>query len=144
MAATNSLSRILLVEDNPGDVELTKLAFETAGIDCILDTASSGELALSQLEKISKLSPGDIPRVILLDLNLPGMGGLSLLEWLKSDDRFRRIPVVMLSSSVAAEDIRNSYDLSANSYVQKPSSMRDFVEIAKSIETFWLRAPSLA
>lgn len=129
---------VLLVEDNPGDVELTKLAFESAGVVCRLQTAESGEKALEYLSAAAEKDSNDIPDLVLLDLNLPGMDGHSVLARMKSDERFKNIPVLVLSSSAAADDIQRSYDLSANDYVQKPTNMADFVEIAKSINTSWL------
>lgn len=133
-----SRNKVLLVEDNPGDVELTKMAFESAGIECLLQTAESGEKALEYLNEASETDSNDIPDLVLLDLNLPGMDGHSLLERMKSDERFKNIPVLVLSSSASADDVQRSYDLSANDYVQKPTNMADFVEIAKSINTSWL------
>ena len=132
------MSKVLLVEDNPGDVELTRLAFETAGIGCDIRVAKSGEVAVEILAKEEEPAQTWIPDLILLDLNLPGMGGHDVLRWIKSDEKRRRIPVIALSSSASAEDVGLSYDLAANSYIQKPADMAGFVDVAKSIGTFWL------
>ena len=133
------MNRILLVEDNPGDAELTRLAFETAGIECALDVANSGEKALEYLE----LSDTSAPQLILLDLNLPGMGGHDVLRRIKSDNALKRIPVIVLSSSASDDDIGRSYELAANSYVQKPIDMANFVRAVEAIGAFWLATANL-
>lgn len=137
------MSNLLLVEDNPGDVELTRLAFEAADIACDLRIAESGEAAVSRLKEDEGVAQRWIPDLILLDLNLPGMGGHDFLRWLKSDRKLKRIPAIVLSSSAAADDVVLSYDLAANGYVQKPSDMAGFVAVAKSIQSFWLATAKL-
>lgn len=131
------MDRVLLVEDNPGDAELTRLAFEEAGVECELTVAESGERALELLE-----SPTDgdryRPDLILLDLNLPGINGNEVLRNVKSSDGLKRIPVIAISSSAADTDVRESYDLHVNSYIQKPMDMAGFVEIVQVIGEFWL------
>lgn len=133
------MNTILLVEDNPGDAELTRLAFETAGIDCDLQVADSGEKALDILEA----PEGRAPQLILLDLNLPGIGGHDVLRRIRSNKVLKRIPVLTLSSSASDEDIGMSYELAANSYVQKPIKMADFVRVVETIGAFWLSTAKL-
>jgi len=133
------MNRILLVEDNPGDAELTRLAFEAAGVECDLRVADSGEQALDLLAADDAWSP----HLILLDLNLPGMGGHDLLRRLKAESVLKRIPVITLSSSASDEDIGLSYDLAANSYVQKPIDMAGFVVAVEAIAAFWLSTAKL-
>lgn len=137
------MSNVLLVEDNPGDVELTRLAFETAGIACDINVAVSGEAAVQLLTEEASSADPSLPDLILLDLNLPGMGGHDFLRWLRSDQMLKRTPTIVLSSSAAAEDVGLSYDLAANSYVQKPIDMAGFVEVAQSINAFWLATAML-
>lgn len=133
------MNKILLVEDNPGDAELTRLAFETAGVMCDLQVASSGEKALDHLETPESTAP----QLILLDLNLPGLGGHDVLRRIKSNDALKRIPVIVLSSSASDEDIGQSYDLAANSYVQKPIDMAGFVRVVEVIGAYWFSTAKL-
>jgi CheY-like chemotaxis protein len=138
------MNKILLVEDNPGDAELTRLAFEAAGIICDLQVAETGEKALDYLETPGSSAPqSSAPQLILLDLNLPGMGGHDVLRRIKSNDALKRIPVVVLSSSASDEDIGLSYDLAANSYVQKPIDMTGFVRVVEAIGAFWFSTAKL-
>lgn len=139
------MDRVLLVEDNPGDAELTRLAFEEAGVECELTVAESGERALELLDSRTEVGDRYRPDLILLDLNLPGMNGNEVLRNVKSSDGLKRIPVIAISSSAAETDVRESYDLHVNSYIQKPMDMAGFVEIVQVIGEFWLdmtiRAP---
>lgn len=132
------MDRVLLVEDNPGDAELTRLAFEEAGVECELTVAESGERALELLDSPTELGDRYRPDLILLDLNLPGMNGNEVLRNVKSSDGLKRIPVIAISSSAAETDVRESYDLHVNSYIQKPMDMAGFVEIVQVIGEFWL------
>ena len=141
------MKKILLVEDNPGDADLARLAFETAEIDCEIRLAESGEKALEIATEFANSASAWAPDLVLLDLKLPMMTGHEVLRRLKEDETLRRIPVIALSSSAAAEDIELSYDLSVNGYIQKPINMAGFVEVAKSIADFWLtmaKLPDLA
>ena len=128
---------ILLVEDNPGDVFLTKKAFETGKIANNLQVASDGEMALRMLKKEDDFSDSVTPDIILLDLNLPKMDGREVLESIKDNEELKRIPVVILTSSNAERDIVASYNLHANSYIVKPVDFSKFTEIVDSIENFW-------
>ena len=127
---------ILLVEDNPGDVRLTKEALREGKIKNNLQVAGDGQHALDLLR--SAKAPGTLmPDVVLLDLDLPGLNGGEVLSGIKSDDQLRRIPVVILSSSEAEEDIVRSYDGHANCYLSKPLALDQFSRMVQAIEDFW-------
>ena len=132
------LAEILLVEDNEGDIELTKLAFKNAKFRNNLSVAEDGDKALDILFKRNGYEDFISPDIILLDLNLPLTDGREVLERIKADDKLKRIPVIVLTSSKADNDIIESYDLHANSYVIKPDNFDDFKEIVTSIENYWL------
>lgn len=129
---------ILLVEDNPGDVRLTKEAFTEAGLDNALYVTRDGEEALDFLYQRRDHEDASFPGLVLLDLNLPKVDGLEVLETLKSDERLARIPVIVLTSSEAKEDITESYERHSNAYLTKPVAPDEFVELVRSFETFWL------
>jgi CheY-like chemotaxis protein len=137
------MKKILLVEDNPGDADLARLAFEEAEIDCEIRVAESGEKALAIATETGKSATAWAPDLVLLDLKLPIMTGHDVLKHLKEDKAFRRIPVIALSSSAASEDIGLCYDLSVNSYIQKPIDMAGYVDVAKTIGAFWLTVAKL-
>jgi CheY-like chemotaxis protein len=128
---------ILLVEDNHGDVLLARRAFRDAGAVSRLSVADSAEQALARLQR-DKGEGGEVaPDMILLDLNLPGMSGHELLKLLKQDRELRRIPVMVLSSSKAPEDILKSYALHANGYLVKPAHAADYSGLVAAMEQFW-------
>lgn len=126
---------ILLVEDNPVDLELTLRAFARKQPACAIEVARDGEEALAFVPRWESGHP--LPAVILLDIKLPRVGGLEVLRQLKGHVRFRRIPVVMLTSSSDATDLSSAYDLGVNSYIVKPVSFSKFVEVAEQIELYW-------
>lgn len=128
---------ILLVEDNEGDVILTKEAFREAKIANNLHVVEDGEIALDFLFKRGKYQGEIVPDLILLDLNLPKKNGKEVLAEIKADEKLRRIPVVVMTSSKAEHDVIKSYDLHANSYVIKPVNMESFVDVVNAIEHFW-------
>jgi len=130
-----SPARILLVEDNPGDVELAKEALRSSKIRNDLTVAIDGTLALEALQKGE--TTGKLPDLIFLDLNLPGLSGLEVLARIKSWSPWARIPVVILTSSQAETDIAKSYDLHANCYVTKPLDFDQFIKVVQSLEDFW-------
>lgn len=130
-------AEILLVEDNYGDALLTRKAFRTAKITSNITIAIDGEQALAMLRRVPPYTSAPIPDVILLDLNLPKRNGHEVLQEIKSDERLKRIPVIILTSSLAEKDVVKSYDLHANSYIVKPVDPHEFIEIAKMIERFW-------
>lgn len=134
---------ILLVEDNPGDVVLTREALRDGKIHTHLSVAADGEEALARLQRRGPFSNAARPDLILLDLNLPRLSGRELLARIKSDEQTRRIPVVVLTSSQAEQDIATSYDLNANCYITKPVDLEQFMKVVKSIEDFWLTVVKL-
>ena len=127
--------RILHVEDNPDDVVLVNLAFGKAGASARLEVASDGEQAIAALEK----NPEAPPACVLLDNKLPSISGFEVLTWIRSQPRFRRVPVVMLTSSLLPSDINRAYDLGANSYLVKPSDLDSLITLAKTIELYWVQ-----
>ena len=132
---------ILLVEDNPDDEELTRVAFEESRIANELVVTRDGAEALEWIFGSGAYAERDLrimPSVILLDLKLPKVDGLEVLERLRADDRTRRIPVVILTSSKEQEDVARSYDRGANSYVRKPVDFSQFLDAAKNLGLYWL------
>jgi two-component system, chemotaxis family, response regulator Rcp1 len=129
---------ILLVEDNPGDVRLTIEALKEAKVVNRLTTVGDGVDALAYLHRQGRYAGVTRPDLILLDLNLPKMDGRQVLAEIKKDPSLRRIPVVILTTSRAEEDIMRSYDLHANCYITKPVDLDQFMVVVKSIENFWL------
>ena len=128
---------ILLVEDNPGDVELTREAFAESPVASLIDVAFDAETALAFLHRDGSHRDAPRPDLILLDLNLPGRNGQEVLAVVKSDPQLRSIPVIVLSSSQAEEDVARAYQLLANCYVAKPVGYGRFSEIVRAIEQFW-------
>jgi len=128
---------ILLVEDNLGDVRLTREAFKEGKVLNNLMVAQDGIEALSLLKREGKFANAVRPDIILLDLNLPKMDGREVLAEIKMDSSLRRIPVVVLTTSKAEEDIIKTYDLHANCYIAKPVDLDKFITVVKSIEDFW-------
>jgi chemotaxis family two-component system response regulator Rcp1 len=134
---------ILLVEDNPADVRLTIEALKEGKIKNNLHVAEDGEEALDFLYKRNHFENAIRPDVILLDLNLPKVHGREVLKTIKEDEDLRRIPVVILTTSKAEEDIVRSYDLHANCYVTKPLDLPQFIDVVKTIEDFWFTVVKL-
>lgn len=128
---------ILLVEDNPGDVRLTQEALAEGKVLNHLSVAEDGVVALAHLRREGAFSEAPWPDIILLDLNLPRMDGRELLAIIKSDPELKSIPVVILTTSKAEEDILKSYDLHANCYITKPVDLERFITVVKSVEEFW-------
>ena len=135
---------ILLVEDNPADVELTRNAFKEASSCLRLDVAEDGDSALALLRGDGDDGKAEPPDLVLLDLNLPGTDGMEVLRAMRSDDQLKRIPVVVLTSSASPQDVERCYDLFASAYVVKPMIFDRFVEIVKQIESFWFDVATLA
>jgi two-component system, response regulator len=129
---------ILLVEDNQDDVILTLRAFKKALVANPIHVVNDGEEALAYLFGEPGKDPPQLPAVILLDLNLPKIDGLTLLRRLRADERTRRLPVVVLTSSREERDIIGSYDLGANSFVRKPVDFDEFVDAARQLGLYWL------
>ncbi|MGA2368001.1 MAG: response regulator [Dehalococcoidia bacterium] len=129
---------VLLVEDNPGDVRLTREALKDAKLAINLHVAEDGEEAMAFLRHEGAYALKPRPDLVLLDLNLPKKDGKEVLSDIKNDSDLRRIPVVVVTTSKAEEDIIKSYDLHANCYVTKPLDLDQFVTVVHSIEQFWL------
>ncbi len=129
---------ILMVEDNPGDIELARIALEENRLYNRLFVAENGLEALRFLRNEEPYLKVPLPDIILLDLNMPVMDGREALKEIKSDPRLRMIPVVILTTSQAEEDVLRSYNLHANCYISKPIDFSQFIKVVKSIENFWL------
>ena len=126
---------ILLVEDNPMDLDLTLRAFNKKRLTNHVQVARDGEEALGFM---ARWEAGEqVPAVILLDINLPKINGLEVLRQLKAHERYRRIPVVILTSSREDKDLKTAYDLGVNSYIEKPVNFSKFMEVAEQIELYW-------
>lgn len=134
---------ILLAEDNPGDVKLTEKALERGNLANNLRVVNDGVEAMRFLRREGDYADVPRPDLILLDLNMPRKGGQEVLEELKEDDDLRRIPVVVLTSSDAEEDIVKSYDLHANAYLTKPVDFDGFLDIVNKLEDFFLSVVKL-
>jgi len=134
---------VLLVEDDPGDVLMTREAFEEHKLRNRLNVVSDGDEALTYLRQEGVHRDAPRPDLILLDLNLPRRDGRQVLEEIKSDPDLRRIPVVVLTTSQADEDILRSYQLHANAYVTKPVDFERFVNVVKQIDEFFVSVVKL-
>ncbi|MGA3128849.1 MAG: response regulator [Candidatus Korobacteraceae bacterium] len=136
-------AEILLVEDNPGDVRLVQEALRESKIMNRLHAVSDGKEALAFLRRQGKYANATRPDLILLDLNLPRKDGREVLSEIKADLELLRIPVVIVTSSKAEEDILKSYDQHANCYITKPMDLEKFVEVVKAIQNFWISIVTL-
>ena len=132
------LVEILLVEGNAGDVRLTREALKEGRIRNRLHVVSDGEHALRFLRRQDEYADAPRPDLILLDLNLPRLDGREVLTDIKNDPRLKQIPVVVLTSSRAEKDLLSAYDQHANCFITKPVGFEDFMEVVRSIESFWL------
>jgi chemotaxis family two-component system response regulator Rcp1 len=135
--ATIKPVEILLVEDNPGDVFLTKNAFSETKIKNNISVAKDGEEAMDYLHKRNGFENAITPDLLLLDINMPKKDGREVLEEIKADEVLRHIPVVIMTSSKAEKDVIKTYDLHANSYIIKPVDLKQFSEAVNAIENFW-------
>jgi CheY-like chemotaxis protein len=131
-------NRILHVEDNPDDVLLTKMAFHRAGTNVQLEVAPDGEKPIAMLG-----NGGGPPACVLLDIKLPNLSGFDVLAWIRNQPALKRIPVIMLTSSLLPEDIDRAYELGANSYLIKPPDLNSLIALAKVIDQYWLRTNTL-
>ena len=129
---------ILLVEDNPGDVDLTVKALDGSKFRNKIAVAADGEIAMAMLRHEGEHARAARPDLVLLDLNIPKMDGLEVLAAIKADSALRQIPVVVLTSSSAQRDVAESYKLHANCFVTKPVDLHEFLSVVQSIEQFWL------
>ena len=138
MKTSTKQIEILLVEDDAGDIDLTKEAFAESQLEFNFHVVRDGVEALAYLRREPSYHRAVKPDLMLLDLNMPKKGGLEVLEELKDDCRLGNLPIIVLSSSQAPEDMLISYALGANLYVSKPFGLSEFARFVKSIENFWL------
>lgn len=129
---------ILLVEDNPGDSDLAREALEDSKMHNNLFVVEDGIEAMAFLHKTGAYENMPRPDLIILDLNLPRMDGREVLAKIKDDDHLKRIPVVILTTSSADEDVMKSYNLHANCFITKPINLAQFMKVVRAIEDFWL------
>jgi CheY-like chemotaxis protein len=130
--------QILLVEDSPGDVRLTQEVLRDARIANDLHVVGDGEQAMAFLRQEGEFARRPRPDLVLLDLNLPRKDGREVLADLSGDPELKAIPVIVLTTSEAEEDILRSYQLAANAYITKPIDLNEFIAVVRSIENFWL------
>lgn len=138
---TNLEKKILLVEDNPDDVDLTLRALKKNNIKNEVIVAKDGAEALDFLfcnGKYDGRDPGDLPAVVLLDLKLPKVGGLDILKRIRANQSTKLLPVVILTSSMEEKDLVKSYELGTNSYIRKPVDFSRFIEVVQSLGLYWL------
>lgn len=135
---TGKSIEILLIEDSPGDVRLTQEVLREGKVRNHLSVVRDGVEALAFLRRETPYSEAPRPDLILLDLNLPKQDGREVLAVIKLNEHLRRIPVVVLTTSQAEEDIARAYDLHANCYITKPIALDQFIQVIQSIEDFWL------
>lgn len=140
---SNHEIEVLLIEDDPGDVELTETTLSKSKLKINLRVVNDGEEALAYLHQEGQYTDTIRPSLILLDLNLPGLSGREILQVIKSDPKLGCIPVVVLTTSDADIDILESYKLGANCYVTKPIGLKEFTKIVQSIESFWFTVVKL-
>ena len=136
-------AQVLLVDDSPGDVRLTREAFRDANSSLVLSVATDGVEAMAFLRREGAYVAAPRPDFILLDLNLPRMDGREVLEQIKKDDGLRTIPTVILTTSDSEVDIIRSYELNANAYLRKPVTLEAFESLVRSINEFWLNKAML-
>ena len=136
-AALGRPVEILLVEDNPGDVDLTRETLQDSKLLNHMNVVGNGVEAMAYLRRQGKYAEATRPDLVLLDLNLPKKDGREVLAEVKADDQLRRIPVVVLTTSCAEQDILQTYDLHANCYITKPVNLDQFSAVVRAIEEFW-------
>jgi CheY-like chemotaxis protein len=143
MVEENRPVEILLVEDNPGDERLTREALKEGKVYSNLYWAKDGVEAMEFLRRQGRYADAVRPDIVLLDLNLPKKDGREVLQEIKNDEDLKRIPVVILTTSKAEEDVLKTYNLHANCYVTKPVDLEKFIVVVKSIDRFWLTVVTL-
>jgi CheY-like chemotaxis protein len=136
-------AEILLVEDNPGDIRLTREILREGKVPNTLHSVVDGVEAMAFLRRQGSFAHSPRPDLILLDLNLPKKDGREVLAEIKADLQLRQIPVVVMTTSKADEDVLRSYDLHANCYIPKPVDLDQFIRVIRSIEDFWLTVVKL-
>jgi chemotaxis family two-component system response regulator Rcp1 len=135
--------QILLVEDNEGDVLLTLEAFKELKVNNHVAVVRDGAEAIEFLKREGRFADRTIPHLILLDINMPKLNGIEVLEFIKNDEKLKKIPVVMLTTSSSESDISTCYEKSANCFITKPLDFGKFIGVVKSIETFWFNIAQL-
>ncbi len=138
MKTNNKPMRVLLVDDNPGDLRLMLEVLQGNPMIKSIESALGGEETLNLLEHHLRESPRLLPDLIILDIKMPSMGGLEVLARIKTDDLLKRIPVVMLTSSQDDRDVAMAYEQHANCYITKPVELEQYVDVVKAIEAFWI------
>lgn len=138
-----SVIQILLVEDNEGDILLTLEAFKEIKAKNNIAVVKDGEEAIEFLKKEGQYTDSIMPQLILLDINMPKINGIEVLDFIKKDERLKRIPVVMLTTSSSESDIAACYEKSANCFITKPLDFGKFLNVIESIETFWFTIAQL-
>lgn len=141
--AGSEFFEVLLVEDSPGDVRLTREAFKDAKVHVNMQVASDGAEAMAFLRREGKYADVPRPDLILLDLNLPKKSGREVLEEIKDDPNLMSIPVVILTTSASEQDVLRSYLLHANCFITKPVDLTGFLKVVRSIDNFWLSVVKL-
>lgn len=140
MSVSDKLVKILLVEDNPDDIVITKRALKEANLINQLFIVRDGQEAIDYLQRkgaYQSLESSPTPGLVLLDINLPKVNGVEVLKVIKADERLRQIPTVMLTTSKREEDVVRSYQFGCNSFIQKPVEFEKFVEVVKSLSLYW-------
>jgi len=135
--------QILLVEDNEGDILLTLEAFKEIKVKNSIAVVKDGEEAIEFLKRQGQYINRVTPHLILLDINMPKLNGIEVLEFIKKDEKLKKIPVVMLTTSSSETDIAACYDKSANCYITKPLDFGKFLNVVEAIETFWFSIAQL-
>lgn len=143
MIQKSGMVEILMVEDNPADIRLTKEAFKDAKVLNNMHIVVDGEEAMAFLRKEGKYPDAPRPDLILLDLNLPKKDGREVLAEIKKDPELKRIPIVVLTTSEDEKDIFKAYDLHVNAYVKKPVDLNQFIKVVEAVEDFWLTVVKL-
>ena len=138
-----AVPRILLVEDNHGDIRLTKEALKESEMEFHLDVVTDGEQAIDFLNRRGEFGQALLPNLVLLDLNLPKKNGIEVLKEIKSHELLKKIPVIILTTSDSKQDISNAYALHANCYILKPDDFDDFAKVINLIGTYWFQTVQL-
>ncbi len=143
MSVPDRQVEILLVEDNPGDVRLTQEALKDGTIPVNLSVAADGVEAIEFLTHKGRFQEAPVPDLVLLDLNLPRKSGREVLKEIKESVELRQLPVIVMTTSRAEQDILHAYDLNANCYITKPLDLDEFLDVVHTIEDFWLKIATL-